>query len=157
MASLLDPSPANYAAGFRFADNSQWLMRMQKAGAGYADLYVYRLGPAGFTAATKKPVSDLAWAYFASRRETRKIAKPDLHISADLLQGVDDNYRALGETWPDSRYIVLTLSGDLDSNAHHGQIGQVHGWRVRYDLQTGQFDVPADFAAHNKDALVPIQ
>jgi len=153
--NLLDPKPADYPAGFRFTNNSQWLVRMQKIGAGYADLYLYRLGPAGFTPATKKPLSDLAWAYFESRPETQKIEKPNLHISADLVKGVDDNYKWLGESWPDSRYIVVTLSGELDSNAHHGQISQVHGWRARYDLQTGKFDVPADFAANNKQALVP--
>ncbi len=85
------------------------------------------------------------------------MTKPDLHISADLLKGVDDNYRWLGETWPDSRYVVITLSGDLDSNAQHGQIREVHGWRCRYDLQTGKFDVPSDFAANNKKALVPLE
>lgn len=153
--SLLEPKPADYAAGFRFTNNSQWLVRMQKAGAGYADLYLYRLGAPGFVAATKKPLSDLAWDYYYSRPESRKIAKPDLHISAGLLKGVDDNYKSLGETWPDSRYVVITLSGELDPNAHHGQILQVRGWRCRYDLQTGEFDVPADFAANNKQALIP--
>ena len=92
-ADLLDAKSADYPAGFRFTNNSQWLVRMQPAGAGYADLYLYRLGPSGFVAATKKPLSDLAWDYFNSRPETRKIAKPNLHISANLLKGVDDNYK----------------------------------------------------------------
>ena len=153
--SLLEPEPANYPAGFRFTNNSQWLVRMQTTGAGYADLYLYRLGPSGFVAATTKPLGDLAWNYYYSRPESKKIARPNLHIAANLLKGVDDNYKWLGESWPDSRYIVVTLSGELDSNAHHGQISEVHGWRARYDLQTGKFDVPADFAANNKQALVP--
>lgn len=153
---LLDPKPADYPAGFRFTANAQWLVRMQKTGAGYADLYLYRLGPSGFAAATAKPLSKLAWDYFYASPQTQKIARPDLHISADLLKGIDDNYRWLGERWPDSRYIVVTLSGDLDSNAQHGQIRVVHGWRVRYDLQAGKFDVPADFAANNNSALVPL-
>jgi hypothetical protein len=155
--SLLDAKPADYPAGFRFTNNSQWVVRMQKTGAGYADLHLYQLGPSGFVAATKEPLSDLAWEYFYRRPESRKIAKPDLHISADLVKGVDDNYKWLGESWPDSRYIVVTLSGDLDSNARHGQIREVNGWRCRYDLQTGKFDVPADFAASNKKALVPLE
>jgi hypothetical protein len=153
--ALLDAKPADYPAGFRFTNNAQWLVRMQKTGAGYADLYLYRLGPSGFVAATKKPVSDLAWAYFYSRPEARKIARPNLHIFAGLVKGVDDNYKSLGETWPDSRYIVIGLSGDLDPTAHHGQIIEMDGWRCRYDLQTGKFDVPADFAANNKKALMP--
>jgi hypothetical protein len=152
--SLLDKQD-DYPAGFRFTNNSQWLIRMQKTGAGYADIYLYRLGPSGFAPATKKPLSDLAWAYFYGRPEARKIEKPNLHIFAGLVKGVDDDYKSLGETWPANRYLVIGLSGDLDPNAHHGQILQVHGWRTRYDLQTGKFDVPADFAAGNKKALVP--
>ncbi len=46
---LLDAKPADYPAGFRFTNNSQWLVRMQKIGAGYADLYVYRLAGCGKT------------------------------------------------------------------------------------------------------------
>jgi hypothetical protein len=152
---LLDPKPADYPAGFRFTNDGQWVVRMQKTGAGYQDLYLYRLAAQGFVPATKKPISDLAWAYFDSRPETRKIEKPNLHIFASLVKGVGDNYKWLGETWPDSRYIVIGLFGDLDPNAHHGQILQVQGWRCRYDLKTGKFDVPADFAANNKKALVP--
>jgi hypothetical protein len=78
-----------------------------------------------------------------------------LHISAVLLKGVDGNYKSLGGSWPDSRYIVISLSGNLDPTAHHGQMLQVRGWRCRYNLQTGKFDVPADFAANNKQALIP--
>jgi hypothetical protein len=35
------------------------------------------------------------------------------------------------------------------------QTGVVHGWRCRYDLQTGKFDVPARFSAGNAKAVVP--
>jgi hypothetical protein len=31
----------------------------------------------------------------------------------------------------------------------------VNGWRCRYDLQTGKFDVPALFSANNAKAIVP--
>ena len=34
--------------------------------------YLYRLGPQGFVPATKKPLGDLAWAYFKSRPERRR-------------------------------------------------------------------------------------
>ena len=33
---------AGYPAGFRFSRNSQWLVRMQKLGAGYHTLFLYR-------------------------------------------------------------------------------------------------------------------
>jgi hypothetical protein len=42
---------------------------MQKTGSGESTLYLYRLGPRGFVPATKKPLGDLAWAYFKSRPE----------------------------------------------------------------------------------------
>jgi hypothetical protein len=35
------------------------------------------------------------------------------------------------------------------------QTGVVHGWRCRYDLQTGKFDVPAVFSDDNAKAVVP--
>lgn len=153
VSTKLAPDQDDYPAGFRFTPDSHWLVRMQKTGAGYADLYLYRLGPQGFAAATAKPLSDLAWTYFRKHPDSRKIPKPNLHISANLVQGADGNYRSIGENWPDSRYIVVSLWGDLDSNAHHPQLLVLRGWRCRYDLQTGKFDVPADFVAHNAEAI----
>ena len=85
--TLLEPEQPDYAAGFRFTNDSQWLVRMQKTGAGYSSLYLYRLRPQGFVAATRKPLSDLAWAYFNSLPASRKIRRPDFHIAADLVKG----------------------------------------------------------------------
>ena len=62
--TLLDPEPADYPAGFRFTNDLQWLVRMQKTGSGESTLYLYRQAPQGFVAATKKPLGDLAWTYF---------------------------------------------------------------------------------------------
>jgi hypothetical protein len=31
----------------------------------------------------------------------------------------------------------------------------VRGWRCRYDLATGRFDVPASFARYNAKAIAP--
>ena len=153
--TLLKPEQPDYAAGFRFTSDSQWLVRMQKTGAGYASLYLYHLGPQGFVAATAKPLSDLAWAYFKRRPESRKIRKPDFHIEAGLVKGTDDNYRSLGQDWPDSRYLVISLSGEVSPNSRHGQLRSVRGWRCRYDLQKGTFDVPPDFAENNAKAIAP--
>jgi hypothetical protein len=58
-------------------------------------------------------------------------------------------YRSMGVTWPDSRYLVIGLSGEVDSNSRHRQIQTVGGWQCRYDLKTGKFDVPPDFAENN--------
>ena len=35
------------------------------------------------------------------------------------------------------------------------QTNVVRGWRCRYDLETGKFDVPALFLDNNVKALVP--
>jgi hypothetical protein len=35
------------------------------------------------------------------------------------------------------------------------QTSVVHGWRCRYDLQTGKFDAPALFSDNNAKAVVP--
>lgn len=111
------------------------------------------MSPQGFVAATRKPLSDLAWAYFKSRPDSRKIRRPNFHIEADLVKGVDDNYRWMGETWPDSRYLVISLSGEVSPTARHGQLRSLRGWRCRYDLQKGRFDVPPSFADNNAKAI----
>jgi hypothetical protein len=153
--TLLKPEQPDYAAGFRFTNDSQWLVRMQKTGSGYASLYLYRLGPQGFVAATPKPLSDLAWAYFRSLPDSRKVRRPNFHIEAGLVKGTDDNYRSMGEKWPDSRYLVISLSGEVLRNGQHGQIQSLRGWHCRYDLQKGTFDVPPSFAENNAKAIAP--
>jgi len=151
--TMLPPEQPDYAAGFRFTNDSQWIVRLQKTGASEASLYLYRRSPDGFVAATPKPLGDLAMAYFKSRPDFRKIKRPDFHITADLVKGTEENYRWMGENWPDSRYLVISLSGDVSPNGRHGQIRSVRGWRCRYDLQQGKFDVPADFSANNAKAI----
>jgi hypothetical protein len=153
--TMLAPEQPDYSAGFRFTNDSQWVVRMQKTGSGEQSLYLYKLGPQGFVAATPKPLDDLAWVYFNSLPVSRKIPKPDFHIVADLVKGVDDNYHWMGENWPDSRYIVISLSGSVLPTSHHGQIDALRGWRCRYDLQSGKFDVPPDFAENNAKAIAP--
>jgi len=74
--TLLGPEQQDYPSDFRFTADSHWLVRMQKTGSGEGSLYLYKLGPQGFVAATKRPLSDLAWAYFKHRPESRKIRKP---------------------------------------------------------------------------------
>ncbi len=153
MATLLEPEQPDYPAGFRFTNDSKWVVRMQKTGSGEQSLYLYRLGPHGFESATAKPFDDMAWAYFWSRPESRKVRKPEYHITANLLKGTEENYRWTGVNWPDSRYLVIALSGEVDG--HPGQILSVHDWRCRYDLQTGKFDVPREFRTNNARAVVP--
>ena len=116
--TLLDSELADYPAGFRFTNDLKWLVRMQKTGSGESTLYLYRLGPQGFVRATKKPLGDLAWAYFKGRPEWRKIKKdPEYHISANLLKGTEENYRGLGVDWPENRYLLIGLSGTPTSRA----------------------------------------
>jgi hypothetical protein len=59
-----DDDVAGYAAGFRFSPDSQWLVRMQKLGAGYQTLFLYRRNGYQFSPATTKPLGDLAWDFF---------------------------------------------------------------------------------------------
>jgi len=153
--TMLKPEQPDYAAGFRFTNDSQWVVHMQKTGSGEASLYLYKLGPQGFVAATPKPLDDLAWAYFNSLLVSRKTPSPDFHMVADLVKGVDDNYHWMGENWPDSRYLIISLSGSVLPTSHHGQIDALNVWHCRYDLQTGKFDVPPDFATNNVKAIAP--
>jgi hypothetical protein len=155
--TLLDPEPAGYPAGFLFTNDLKWIVRFQKTGSGESSLYLYRLTPQGTVPATKKPLSDLAWAYMKTRPEWRIIAKaPEYHESAGLLKGIEDNYRWLGVDWPANRYLVIGLSGDADVKGRKPmQTSVVNGWRCRYDLETGKFDVPAVFSNDNAKAVVP--
>ena len=51
---------------------------------------------------------------------------------------------------------MITLSADADVKGRKPmQTGVVNGWRCRYDLQTGKFDVPTAFSRDNAKALVP--
>jgi hypothetical protein len=155
--TLLDPEPADYPAGFLFTNDLKWIVREQKTGSGESTLYLYRLAPQGYVPANKKPLGDLAWAFLKTRPDWRKIAKePEYHEAADLLKGLEENYRWLGVDWPANRYILIALAGDADVKGREPmQTSVVHGWRCRYDLQTGKFDVPALFSDNNAKAAVP--
>ena len=142
-----------YGAGFRFTADSQWLVRMQKTGSGEQDLFLYHSVNGTFTNATRKSLSDLAWAYFYGRPETKHFAKLDFHISANLLEGTEDAYRKLGVDWPNNRYLLISLGGEYDKHPKNTVMKGLGGWQCRYDLQTGKFDVPGIFAKDNADAL----
>jgi hypothetical protein len=58
--------------------------------------------------------------------------------------------------WPENRYLLIGLSGDADIKTREPmQTGVVNGWRCRYGLQTGKFDVPPLFSNDNAKAVVP--
>jgi hypothetical protein len=69
------------------------------------------------------------------------------------VKGTEENYRWLGVRWPESRYLVVSLSGEVSLNLRHGQIRALRGWRCRYDLQKETFDVPPEFADNNAEAI----
>ena len=153
--TLLWPKQQDYSADFRFTHDSRWLVRSQKTGSGEGSLFLYKLGPQGCVAATKKPLSELAWHFFYNQPASRKIIKPNFHIYAALPKGIDDNYSSLDEKRPDSRYLLISLSGDVGANGKHHQLSSVDDWVRRYDLQKGTFDVPQDFVEDNAEALKP--
>jgi hypothetical protein len=153
----LGPEQDDYPAGFVFTNDLKWIVRVQKIGSGTSTLHLYRLGPQGYVAGSKKPLGDLAWAYMKTRPDWRKVKKaPEYHDNAFLEDGLDKNYRSLGVDWPANRYLVISLGGDADVKGRKPmQTSVVHGWRCRYDLQTGKFDVPPLFSADNAKAVVP--
>jgi hypothetical protein len=154
---LLDPEPADYPADFIFTDDLKWIVRVQKIGSGTSTLHLYHLTPQGYLRASKKPLGDLAWDYMKTRPDWRKLVKaPEYHDSVYLLTGPEESYRKLGFDWPANRYLLISLSADADVRGRKPmQTGVVNGWRCRYDLQTGKFDVLALFSGDNAKAIVP--
>jgi len=154
---LLDPELADYPADFIFTNDLKWIVRVQKIGSGTSTLHLYHLTPRGYLRASKKPLGDLAWDYLKTRPDWRKLVKaPEYHESAYLLGGLEENYRGLSVDWPTNRYLLIALSADADvKDRKPMQTGVVNGWRCRYDLQTGKFDVPALFSNDNAKAVVP--
>jgi hypothetical protein len=158
---LLNPGEkgelAGYRAGFRFSPDSQWLVRMQKQGAGYQTLFLYRRNEYQFSPATRKPLGDLAWDYFfttpVSKGMHRDVKDPYSldHAFAGLVKGMEENYAGMGQHWPDSRYVVISLSFDMQGADISGP--WIEGWHCVYDLKTHTFSVPADFAENNAKAV----
>ena len=64
---------------------------------------------------------------------------------------MDDNYAWLRLHWPDSRYVVISLS--FDAQGEDKPLPYIEDWWCAYDLKTGTFSVPAAFAEHNAKAF----
>jgi hypothetical protein len=141
---LLNREPMHdYAAGFRFSPDSRFLVRMQKTGAGYAELHLYRRSGENFIENTGPSLSEQAWQYYENVRHSLSLPEPNEHISADLVKGYDENYRWLGYHWPASRYIIVGLSsGSMDHSL----------WCV-YDTKRDRFFVPPDLATKRAAAI----
>ena len=104
-AFLVNPAEddTNYAAGFRFSPDSQWLVRMQKLGSGSQTLLLYRRKKGQeFRPATAKPLGDLAWDYFFTTPTAKGMHRdPDIpygldHAFVGVVCGMEDNYAWLG-------------------------------------------------------------
>ena len=112
---------AGYPAGFRFSPDSQWLVRMQKMGAGYQTLFLYRRKRDSILIRHGKAARAIwpgitSWALPAIRSGCTANPKDRYslsHVQANLLKGMEDNYAWLGQHWPDSRYVVISLSFDV--------------------------------------------
>jgi hypothetical protein len=158
---LLNPGEndelAGYAAGFRFSPHSQWLVRMQKLGAGYQTLFLYRRNGYQFSPATTKPLGDLAWDYFFTTPTSKGMHRDPKdpyaldHAFAGLVKGMEENYAWMGQHWPGSRYVVISLSFDMQGEEE--KTPWIEGWHCVYDLKTGAFSVPPDFAENNAKAV----
>jgi hypothetical protein len=158
---LLNPGEsdelAGYQAGFRFSRNSRWLVRMQKLGAGIQTLFLYRRNGYQFSAATTKPLGDLAWDYFFTTPTSNGMHRnpQDLyalgHAFVGLVKGLEENYAGMGQHWPDSRYLVISLSFDMQGEEQ--KTPWIEAWHCVYEVETGTFSVPPDFAEHNAKAV----
>jgi hypothetical protein len=73
------------------------------------------------------------------------------HAFAGLVKGMDENYAWMDEHWSDSRYVVISLSFDMQGEDEAGR--WIEGWHRVYDLKMGAFSVPADFAENNANAI----
>jgi hypothetical protein len=159
--SLLNPGEgddqAGYAAGFRFSSDNQWLVRMQKLGAGYQTLFLYRRNGYQFSPATPKPLGDLAWDYFFSTPASKGMRRDPKdpyslgHAFVGLIKGMEENYAGMGQHWPDSRFIVISLS--FDTQGDEEKTPWIEDWHCVYDTKTGSFSVPPDFAENNVKAV----
>jgi hypothetical protein len=162
-AFLLNPGEegddrTGYAAGFRFSPDSQWLVRMQKLGSGSQTLFLYRRNGYQFLPATKKPLGDLAWDYFFTTPTSKGMHRdPENpygldHAFVALVKGMEENYAWMGQHWPDSRYVVISLSFDMQGEDDK-TAPWIEDWHCVYDLKTGAFSVPPDFAENNAKAI----
>ena len=148
---------ARYPAGFRFSPNSQWVVRMQKLGSGTHTLFLYRRNGSQFTEATPKPLGDMVWDYFYSQPISRQIHRKSGdrdsidHPQIHLVKGADDNYASQGRHWPDSRYLVLSLSFDAQGEDH--PLPWVEDWQCVFDTKTDKFSIPPDLTKNNAETI----
>jgi hypothetical protein len=161
-AFLLNPGEVGddqtgYAAGFRFSPDSQWLVRMQKLGSGSQTLFLYRRNGYQFSPATKIPLGDLAWDYFFTTPTSKGMHRdPENSYGLDhafvaLVKGMEENYAWMGQHWPDSRYVVVSLSFDMQGE--DVKAPWIEDWHCVYDMKTGAFSVPPGFAERNAKAV----
>jgi hypothetical protein len=59
------------------------------------------------------------------------------HAFVGLIKGMEENYAWMGEHWPDSRYVVISLPFDMQSE--EVKTPWIEGWHCVYDLKTGHF------------------
>jgi hypothetical protein len=160
-AFLLNPGEegddlTGYAAGFRFSPDSQWLVRMQKLGSGSQTLFLYRRN--GYQFSTATPLGDLAWDYFFTTPTSKGMHRdPENpygldHAFVALVKGMEEDYAWMGQHWPDSRYVVVSLSFDMQGEDDK-TAPWIEDWHCVYDLKTGAFSVPPEFAEHNAKAV----
>jgi hypothetical protein len=130
-----------YAAEFCFSHDSQWLVRMQKVAAGESTLFLYHRVGLAYVPATARPLGDLAWDFLGTQVDMP--GPSQLSQESVLIDGFGNNYAQLGEHWPDSRYLLIDLySGESDTYPFGW-------WRCRYDMETGEFSIPPEFAKAN--------
>lgn len=58
-------------------------------------------------------------------------------ISMAAPKGMEENYAWLGQHWPDSRYVVISLSFDMQGDEEKAP--WIEGWHCVYDTKMEHF------------------
>jgi len=129
---------------FIFTGDLKWIVRVPKDRLGHLDAPSVPPQAAGLSARASKKAArrPRVGLYEDPGPDWRKARERRRSITTRRIcwGGLEDNYRKLGVDWPANRYLLIALSADADVKGRKPmQTGVVHGWRCRYDLQTGKF------------------
>jgi len=93
-------------------------------------------------------LGDLVWDYFFTTPTSKGMHRdPENpygldHAAVNLIKWMEENCAWTGQHWPDSRYVVISLSFDMQGEDIPGP--WIEGWHCVYDLKTGAFSVPPE-------------
>jgi hypothetical protein len=146
---------ADYPADFRFTNDCRFCGTHAKDQFGRSEPLSLQIRRQRFCQRNQKAARRSRLGLFQEPPGVQKSQDAGLPHFGGPLKGTEENYRWMGVNWPENRYLVISLWGEVEPNSHHHQLFAVRGWHVRYDLETGKFDVPPEFRDDNAKALDP--